>query len=289
MNILDKIRRRRDTVTVILATVNIGRGVTTATAVAMLRLVFRTLVRVSYLGTIRRGIMLGLQEIDEADAPDEHGLLHDVARALGGKRLTFVGFATAVPFTVPPGWRIVWTLVAPVSGGRGKPKPPPHYPTRFAVVAMLEHERTGIRVIRANGHWTRDEFPAVWTEGNASWRALIGGRDGAPVEGSLGHGLKWTGPRPDLDRLDAHGLLGFGVPILFTADRNKRHAGRLAPGGTFERSLLPDGSIDELRVIVPQGCDFDVQIGARKVYADVKIDGHDLEGRILTLRKRVAA
>lgn len=281
MTMLARLRDRRSTAVVILATVNIGRGVPVAVAAAMLRLVFRVLVRTATLGRLRAGVMLGLQEIDEADLPDEHGLLHTIARQLAGP-LLWVGWATAVPFTVPRGWRVVWSIVPKISDGRGVPKPRPHYPTRFAPTAMLEHKRTGVRLIRVNTHLDRDEFPEAWNEGNNALTALIEGR---PIASGVRH--EFDDDKPPHGSI---GLVDYGVPILFTADRNRRRGPRLSRGTTaLERSLLPDDSIDELRVIVPHGCGYDVQVGERKVYADVKIDGHDLEGRVIRLRKRVAA
>lgn len=251
MKIPKLLRRRR--VTVVLGTVNIGRGVTVARARHAFLIVLRTVLHVLRGRKVRPGVMLGLQEVDEADKPDEHGQLHHIADVLA-PLIRWAGWATAVPMTVPPGWRILEEHHPTASPGLAEVSP-----TRPVVIALLEHVATGIRVWRFNGHLAHaphdPELHAAGArlnvEGNESWAELVD------------------------QRLDD------GYPILTSRDPNGAH-GRLSDPKLADEQVLGTG-LDELRVIVPHTYAGKVRVGRRPITVNPRVDGHRLEARVVTI------
>lgn len=155
-----------------VATANIGRGVSSAYARHNIARVMRRWPAAS----------IGWQEIDEADRPDEHQLLHaylvKVARPLTDAlhpgtppapldSLRTVGWWTATPLFVPPGWRVVERYVDQTCEGRDGLTP-----HRVCVQALLEHEQTGLRLVRKNGHYPRDEIADLWEQCDDAWRRI---------------------------------------------------------------------------------------------------------------------
>lgn len=160
-----------------VATANIGRGVRSPEARRNIALVMRRWPAAS----------IGWQEIDEADGPDEHQLLHGYLEKLSrvwtdgldersvtlptvpvpAASLRAVGWPTATPLFVPPGWRILERRVEQTCEGR-----PGLTPHRVCVQVLLEHEATGLRLVRKNGHYPRDEIEDLWAECDASWQGI---------------------------------------------------------------------------------------------------------------------
>lgn len=237
---------KRASVTAVTA--NIGRGVDTVEAARNVDRVMR-----AYRQSTHRafGPSIGWQEIDEADAPNEHGLLHQALMSMAARhRGEFAGFETATPIYVAPGWSIVRQRVDLTS--RGRPHLTPH---RVAVQALLEHDDTGLRLVHINGHYPRLPIRDLWIECDASWRDVIVPR--------------W------LDQ---------GYSCLLTRDRNRRadQSVPLAPG---ERQLLAATLIDQVSFIpaaigTPRAVRLMRRGPARTV--DLTVDGHNAHGRPLT-------
>lgn len=187
---------------------------------------------------------IGWQEIDEADTPDEHGILHRTVKTFTPKA-TIAGFATAVPIVVPPGWRIVKERVTPTCPGR-----PKITPMRVCVQAMIEHEETGIRIVLANGHYPHNAWD-LWRICQKSWELIVN---------------KWT---------------ELGYTVVTTRDRNKR--GNVDPLSPFEVPLLPANLLDKISFIqAPPGPrSVRVQVGRVRT-VKLSIDGHDAHGVPLT-------
>lgn len=237
-----------------LVTANIGRGVPPEVArrnIARVFVSFFTGNRARLTAWwFRVGAIIGWQEIDEADQPDEHGILHQLAKRLAPPGCTWVGFAEATPLLVPPGWRVVWEQVTLTSHGRGKPAPEPHTPHRVCVRALLEHVATGIRILVPNGHWPRDEIWDLWVECNGSWMELYGQFAASPK----------------------------GYTVASTRDRNRVRPHRLHVG---EEQHLPDGLIDEVSTMEGDG-PFATTVRVIKTKrVNMGIDGHDAWGVLL--------
>lgn len=234
-----------------LVTANIGRGVSTSTAsrnIARVFVSFFTGARDRLLAWwLAVGVIIGWQEIDETDLPDEHGLLHRLAKRLAPPGVSWVGWPTATPILVPPGWRVVWESVSTTSPGRGKPAPPPHTPHRVCVRAVLEHVATGIRIRVSNGHWPRDEIADLWAICDESWRELYGEWEDTPQ----------------------------GYTTARTSDRNKRSPRKLA---ARERQHLPAWLIDEVSTTEAEG-PYATSVRVIKTKrVNLGVDGHDAWG-----------
>lgn len=226
-----------------VATANIGRGVGTPTARRNIALVMRAFPAAS----------IGWQEIDEADQPDEHQLLHayltKVSRVASHTdahtdphnldRLRAVGWLTAVPLFVPPGWRILERYVDRTCEGRPKVTP-----TRYCVQALLEHVASGLRLVRLNGHYPHDA-PDLWELCDDAWRRIA---------------LSWRSR---------------GYASIATRDVNQVRREPLHPS---ERLLFGAG-LDKITVI-PGSHDLGVRIrqAAPGRRVPLSIDGHDALG-----------
>lgn len=74
--------------------------------------------------------IIGFQEIDEADTPDEHRIIKDMF----GKEVAWAGWETHVPIVVPQPYRMIHEKAIPVAAGLDKQSP-----ARQVVEAVIEH------------------------------------------------------------------------------------------------------------------------------------------------------
>ena len=153
-------------VTVTVVTANIGRGVTPGVARANLH----------RIKTELPGALIGFQEIDEADAPDEHSRLttrfpgppqlHDDLASADEGTYTFAGFNQATPIAVPVPWVIVSESVKQTCKGRAQVTP-----HRVVVAARCRptDEPDFPPVIFLNGHYPRGAAD-LWDDCQKSWK-----------------------------------------------------------------------------------------------------------------------
>lgn len=232
-----------------VVTANIGRGVSTTEAQANIRNVVRGFKPSPVVPVRRRSnAAIGWQEIDEADAPDEHGILHDTIRRWTPDA-ELVGMWTACPIVVPNGWHVVRHEVTLTSNGVAKLTP-----NRLCVQALIEHDDTGLRLVLANGHYPRNIAPlvAVWNTCQRSWESVI-------------------------DRWNQD-----GYTVVTTRDRNKR--GLMPALSPWERNLLPAVLIDKITVCQARPGPRAVQVKAGKPRrVDLTVDGHNAHGVPLTV------
>lgn len=249
-------RRKLDRATqvaLIVVTANVGRGGDSRAAIRRIIAVFLRWV----VDLTRGNLLVGFQEIDEADKPDEHGILHRTVRRLA-RGAALAGFHTAVPILCPRGWRIVPGKVWVDKISNGVPDWSPH---RYLVAVLLEHKRTGIRVLALNFHLARKRSDLhAWQDGNERVQELVADR-----------------------------YLPMGYPIVATSDRNAAGAGRLSPAGKATETNYGEG-IDEVRVIYPiqskvparaRGRAASVAVGRARTVR-IGIDKHDAHGRVIT-------
>lgn len=250
-------RRKLDRATQVVLTVvtaNVGRGVAPQVAAAAIRRVVAAYLRWLRV-LVRANVSIGFQEIDEDDTPEEARILHRVVRQLA-RGATLAGFSTAVPILCPKGWRVVEVWVDKISDGV------PHWsPNRYLVGVLLEHERTGIRIVRLNFHLARQRHDLhAWEDGNAGVRHLVATR-----------------------------YLPMGYPIAATCDRNAA-GGRLSPEAAATEVDHGQG-IDQIRVIYPvqtrleeraRGRCASVDVGRRRTVR-IGVDKHNAHGVEITL------
>lgn len=253
-------RRKLDRATQVVLTVvtaNVGRGGDSQAAIRRVVATFLRWLRV----VVRRDVSIGFQEIDEADKPDEHGILHRTVRRLA-RGAVLAGFNTAVPILCPKGWRVVHVWVDKISDGV-----PGWTPHRYLIGVLLEHKRTGIRVVRLNFHLARLRADLhAWQDGNRRVRELLATR-----------------------------YLPLGYPIASTCDRNAANSGRLTdPAAATEQNY--GAGIDEVRVIYPiqhrlpdaaRGRCASVAVGRAKTVR-IGVDKHQAHGVPITLTKESA-
>lgn len=120
----------------IVVTANLGRGVSPAKFRANLRRVHRRF----------RSAVIGLQEIDEADLPNEHRITRQVL----GKRYRFAGWNTSVPIAFTRQWRRKRTRVSKACNGLAK-----FSPRRWIVAQVIKRKgRPGLPpIVVLNTHW----------------------------------------------------------------------------------------------------------------------------------------
>lgn len=233
-----------------VATANVGRlGTPREAANNIRRTVAKFKPRPNALEAfLRPGASIGWQEIDEADPGDEHGELHETVREVT-PGTEWAGFATAVPITIPAGWHVIERRI-----DRTCPGKPKATPARMCVSALIEHEKTGIRFVRLNGHYPLPRLAGwhLWEVCHQSWRSIVD------------------------DWLD------YGYTIVATRDRNLR--GGENPLSPFQRELLPKTLIDRITVIQAPPGPRAVQVVAGKPRGvNLTIDGHNAHGVPLTL------
>lgn len=232
-----------------VVTANIGRGVPTAVARRNIALVLRRWPSAS----------IGWQEIDEADGPDEHQLLHEYLKKVArphvdelGLRvpsrvdsLRAVGWMTAVPVFVPPGWRILERYIDKTCDGRTGVTP-----TRVCVQVLLEHVATRRRLVRLNGHYPHGA-PDLWEQCDAAWQLIA---------------AAWRST---------------GYASIATRDVNQA---RRVPLHKTERLLLGAG-LDKI-TFVPGSNDLGVRVqqAAPGRRVPLSIDGHDALGMTLIVK-----
>lgn len=223
-----------------LVTANIGRGVGTFEATANIERVIKGFRRRPWR---RHPVLIGWQEIDEADQPDEHGILHRELQRWYPDAAT-AGFETAVPVVIPPGWRKVAGGVTETCPGRAKVTP-----RRVAVQSLLEHEKTGIRVVHVNGHYPHNA-PDLWAQCEDTWELVV---------------EHW---------------LRKGFTVITTRDRN--HGGVPPVLSPFEKSLLDPKLIDKITVVQGIGDRAVRVVHGKPRRVNLDIDGHDAHGVPLT-------
>lgn len=120
----------------IVVTANLGRGASPAKVRANLRRVHRRF----------RSAIIGLQEIDEADKPNEHRITRQVL----GKRYRYAGWHTFTPIAFTRRWRRKRTRVRKLCNGLAK-----FTPRRFVVAQALKRKgRPGLPpIVVLNTHW----------------------------------------------------------------------------------------------------------------------------------------
>lgn len=208
-----------------VVTANIGRNVKPAETRANIE-------------RVRHGFpnaIIGWQEIDEADAADEHAIL---AKTFGELEYHNVAFRQAVPISVPKPWTVEDAEVTKACEGLAHTTP-----NRYVVAALCSHPDLSEPVVILNGH-----YPL----------ARLGGR--------LGQG-RWNDTQAAWERA-AGRWHRRGHTILTTRDTNRlRNMPLLHP---LERQLLPN-AISRISVI-PGSVGVSVT-GRRDV--NLTIDGHD--------------
>lgn len=221
-------------------TVNVGRGVGQDEARNNIHRVIRgtrpTMLR-------RAPAAIGWQEIDEADQPNEHGILHHNVRQLT-PGADIVGFRTACPIVIPVGWEVIRQRIDKTCDGRAKLTP-----QRVCVQALIEHQDTGLRLVLLNGHYPRS-IPALmdlWHDCQNAWEAIVD---------------KW-------------GMDGYTV--VTTRDRNL--PGNRPALSPWEVPLLPALMIDKITVVQATPGPRAVRVHAGKPRTiDLTIDGHNAHG-----------
>lgn len=223
-----------------VVTANIGRGVKTPEAAVNIRRVVD-----GYRPTWWRPnpAAIGWQEIDEADFPNEHGLLHETVRKLSPGAL-IVGFKTAVPIVIPSGWDVITERVNLTCQGRAGVTP-----QRVAVQALIEHHDTGTRVVLVNGHYPHNA-PDLWRVCQNAWERVV---------------ESWT------DR---------GYTVVTTRDRNK--PGITDPLSPWEVPQLDPRLLDKITVIQAHGPRAVRVTAGKPRTVKLSIDGHDAHGVPMT-------
>lgn len=178
----------------------------------------------------------GFQEIDEADAPNEHKQIAAALRPLG---YHFAGWNTFTPLAVPPSWEIQRPVTTPASAGVKHLSP-----DRKIVQAVVHPEGLPkCKAVAQNTHFARrDNDPR-----------MVKAREdaGEVLEKRVDH---WR------ER---------GLTSWLTADINTVGYPRIAPG---EKRLVAAG-LDLIRAYpVTDGCSLEV-VGTGTI--DLTIDGHN--------------
>jgi hypothetical protein len=217
-----------------VATANLGRGV----PIAEWRENMRRLRKVP-----GRNVFYGLQEIDEADAPDERG---DLLREFRSTH-RFAGTQTAVPILVPRSWAIHARHVHHASDGVAGLSP--HRVINQAVVHPVA--RRDRKAVALNTHFGRDIPQLARARADAD----------KVLRDRLEH---WSGRR--------------GLPSWLTADLNSRRYPKLAPR---EKRFVSAG-LDVIRGYEPVPKRPRIELLDRGTI-NLTIDGHDLEWARLRL------
>lgn len=220
-----------------VVTVNIGRGYKTGEA-------HDNILRVRHGFP---GAIIGWQEIDEADPADEHKIL---AATFGPAHYRNVGFAHAVPISVPLDWEIVPGSAKVTKASKWLAGASPD---RFIVEVVATHPLLTEPVRFANGHYPLarlggKEGGRRWEDCQAAWQSRA---------------VEWHQSR---------------ITTVTTRDTNRlRRMPKVHPS---ERQLLPN-AISRISVI-PGSVDVK-RIGTRVV--NLTIDGHDAHAVDLVLSK----
>ncbi len=216
-----------------VVTANIGRGESTASAR-------------DNIMRIRHGYpnpVVGWQEIDEADGPDEHHILGNV---FGPATYRNVGFQKSVPISVPAPWTVEKGTATHACQWLAHCTP-----DRWVVSALCTHPDLSEPVVFMNGH-----YPL----------ARLGGRQGRS---------RWRDTQAAWVKVAAEWHRR-GYTIITTRDTNRlRRMPRLHP---LERQLLPN-AISRISVI--PGSVAVSKVGSRDV--NLTIDGHSARGVQLAL------
>lgn len=132
----------------LLVTANLGRGVDTGEFLRNVRAID------SETGA---GTIIGFQEIDEDDAPDEHAGL----RTILGRAFGFVGFDTRVPIAYGPRWAVRRDRTIRASRGLARLSP-----ARVITEAVLVHD-DGAEIVVLNVHFPRRDVRLL-----SRWRSV---------------------------------------------------------------------------------------------------------------------
>lgn len=248
------------TVRLTVVTANVGRGYKRAAAVRRnIALVLRRF----------RGAVIGWQEIDEADAGDEHGILASLVRRLmrtsssATRKLARatkagwrnVGFGQLCPISLPLTWALHSSEVKPACQGRAHKTP-----NRVIVIARATHRKLRGRIVSfMNGHLPFNT-PDLWDIAFAAWVAAV------EVEVAAGN------------------------TVVITMDSN--HHGPTPQFHPHQQVLVGANGIDKVIVVEPirRGANIGVAVTlVRRVSADLNLDGHDAEGVELDLFLPAAA
>jgi hypothetical protein len=165
----------------LLVTANLGRHVDTAEFLRNVR---------SIDDDAGRGTIIGFQEIDEADTPNEH---HGLRQVLDG--FDFAGWDTRVPIAFGDRWSKVQENIVQAARGLARMSP-----ARVITETLLEHDN-GSTLAVLNLHFPRND-PRLLTR----W---------ASVERKLEQRLAWWHDR--------------GVTAVWTADANRVRLGPMHP------------------------------------------------------------
>lgn len=228
-----------------VVTANIGRGESPLNCEANLRRIRQAFP----------GALIGFQEIDEADGPDEHAILKRVFHDY-----TFAGWHTFEPIAVPPGWRIRHERVDKACDGLARATP-----TRWVVQATVEPDDGSLPpFVDENGHYNLPRLDGV-------------GRRGAGQQRWHDCQTEWTARTGHWHQR--------GLTVITQRDTN--HHGLMPCIHPGEKQLLDPVAIDKVSVVpAPASSDLAVHVkvlGGRS--ANLTIDGHNAEAVELELTK----
>lgn len=231
-----------------VVTANIGRGEDKAKCEDNLRRIRRTFP----------GALIGFQEIDEADGPDEHAILRSVFHDY-----TFAGWGTFEPIAVPPGWHIRRERVDKACDGLARATP-----TRWVVQALIVPEDGSLPpLVDENGHYNLPRLDGVGRRGDGQRR--------------------WNDCQSEWTVRTGHWHVR-GLTVLTQRDTN--HHGVMPKLHADEEQLLDPTAIDKVSVI-PAAASSDLAVHVKVVgrrSANLNIDGHNAEGVDLELTTTAA-
>lgn len=227
-------------------TANIGRGVPTAVAK-------RNIVKVRRAFSPETPVV-GWQEIDEADQPDEHALLEHVF----GNRFEQAGFEGKEPISVP---RHVFAL-GPVTrtkimDGVGRAEPGSASPTRYVVTQILRPIGCTGPIAAVNTHFANFE------PSDPRWVECL------------------TGLRSEVARLHEQ-----GIPVVWTGDTNANRPANMPLVHSTERRVIAAGN--DYLGIVPGHCGPRIAVHGTGTI-NLTIDGHNAHWARLSFRDRKVA
>lgn len=220
-------------------TANIGRGVSVDTAKA-------NMARVRQAAPFP---LVGWQEIDEADLPDEHRMLGKVF----GNGYRNVGFDRKEPISIPlQQFKIGHVEVTKIMDGvpvsaKGKASP-----DRFVVAAEVMPEKCKNFIWAVNFHLANFETSdARWKESLARAQSLI------------------------------HKYAHYGNTVIYTCDSNANHVADMPLMHDREHRVIADGN--DYMGIIPGSVEISVR---RKFVINLTIDGHNGHGAVMSFRDK---
>jgi hypothetical protein len=218
-------------------TANIGRGVSVNTAMA-------NMARVRQSAPFP---LVGWQEIDEADLPDEHRMLGKVF----GNGYRNVGFDRKEPISVPLNqFKVGHVEVTKIMDGVPVKNKGPASPDRFVVAAEVMPERC------SNFIWAVNFHLANFATSDPRWRESL----------SKAQTL-------------IHKYVHYGNTVVYTCDSNANHASDMPPMHPNEHRVVADGN--DYMGIIPGSVEVSVR---RKFVINLTIDGHNGHGVMMSFK-----